>query len=415
MVDFQGAKITSDTGFLLLREIDERFGILGPIESELEDARSRIHRKHTQLQMICQRACQKAAGYEDCNDADSLRIDPALRLAIGKGGEAAAGQSRLSRLENEVLGTEAGLRALEQALMRSNDALMKRKGKRRLFVDVDSTEDAAHGKQEKVRFNGHFGTTCFHPLFAFNSDGVCLGAKLRLGNVHSADCIFDLLGPIVQRYRTRYTLFWLRGDAGFAMPELYEYCEREQVTYFIRLPANQVLNRAIESHLTRPVGWTSKNGIRVKLVDLRYQAQTWDRERRVVAKIEWHGGELFPSIGFIVTNSKLSAGKVVKVYNGRGDVENRIKERKNTLRWDKTSCHRFFANQARLPMGVLAYNLLHILRRFYLVGEEVRRSMEWLIKRLIRVGAKVAYHGRRWYVHVASAFPLSRYYQSVFG
>jgi hypothetical protein len=116
-----------------------------------------------------------------------------------------------------------------------------------------------------------------------------------------------------------------------------------------------------------------------------------------------------------VTNSKLPAGKVVKVYNGRGDVENRIKEGKNTLRWDKTSCHRFGANQARLLMGVLAYKLLHMLRQFYLIDEEVRRLMEWLIKRLIEVGAKVAYHGWRWYVHVASAFPLARYYQSVFG
>ena len=135
----------------------------------------------------------------------------------------------------------------------------------------------------------------------------------------------------------------------------------------------------------------------------------------MVAKIEWHDGELFPRIGFIVTNSKLPAGKVVKVYNGRGDVENRIKEGKNTLRWDKTSCHRFAANEARLLMGVLAYNLLHMLRQFYLIGEEVKRSMEWLIKRLIKVGAKVAYHGRKWQVHVASAFSLARHYQAVFG
>ena len=106
------------------------------------------------------------AGYEDCNDADYLRIDPALRLrlAIGKGEEAGAGQLRLSRLENEVLGTDAGLKALEDLLMRSNDTLMKRKKKQRLIVDVDSTEDPAHGKQENVAFNGHFGKNCFHPL-----------------------------------------------------------------------------------------------------------------------------------------------------------------------------------------------------------------------------------------------------------
>jgi hypothetical protein len=104
---------------------------------------------------------------------------------------------------------------------------------------------------------------------------------------------------------------------------------------------------------------------------------------------------------------------VTKVYNSQGDVENRIKEGKNTLRWDKTSCQWFESNQARLQMGVLAYNLLHMARQFYVWGEEVKRSMEWLIKRLIKVGAKVSYHPRRWYVHVASAFPLSHHYRAV--
>ncbi|MBI5569052.1 MAG: transposase [Desulfomonile tiedjei] len=161
MIDFQGAKITSDTGFLLLREIDHRFGILGPIENELENTRSWVHSTHTQLQMVRQRVYQIAAGYEDCNDADFLRIDPALWLAIGKEDKAGAGQSRLSRLENEVLGTEGGLKSLEDCLMRSNDALIRRKKNQRLIVDVDSTEDPAHGKQENVAFNGHFGKTAF--------------------------------------------------------------------------------------------------------------------------------------------------------------------------------------------------------------------------------------------------------------
>src|SRR5271157_1521394 len=237
MIDFQGAKITSDTAFLLLREIDDRFGILGPIGRELEDTRSWVHSKHSQPQMARQRIYQIAAGYEDCNDADFLRIDLALRLAIGKDNEAGAGQSRLSRLENEILGTEDGLKALENALTRSNDTLMKRKKKQRLIVDVDSTEDPAHGKQEHVAFNGHFGKNCFHPLFAFTSDGDCLRAKLRPGNVHSADGVVDFLDPIVKRYRSRFVLFWLRGDAAFADPEVYEYCEGERVTYFIRLSA----------------------------------------------------------------------------------------------------------------------------------------------------------------------------------
>ncbi|MGO9566320.1 MAG: transposase [Desulfomonilaceae bacterium] len=116
-----------------------------------------------------------------------------------------------------------------------------------------------------------------------------------------------------------------------------------------------------------------------------------------------------------MTNSKISAGQVLKVYSGRSDVENRIREGKNTLRWDQTSCRRFAADQARLLTGVLAYDLLHMLRQFYLVGEEVKRSMEWLIKRLIKVGAKVTHHGRNWYVCTATASPLTKHYQATFG
>jgi hypothetical protein len=132
-----------------------------------------------------------------------------------------------------------------------------------------------------------------------------------------------------------------------------------------------------------------------------------------VAKIEWHWDELFPRIGFVVTNSRLLASKVVKVYNGRAEIENRFKEGKNTLRRDKTSCQGFEANQARLKMGVPAYNLLHMIRQFYVRGEEVKRSMDWLIKRLIKVEARVSYHARRWYVQVASAFPLAHHYRAV--
>jgi len=413
MIDFQGAQITSDVGFLLMREMDERFKIISPMGDCLEDLRSSTHSKHSLVQMVRQRVYQIGAGYEDCNDADFLRKDPALRLALGKDHQAGAGQSRLSRLENDILGNEAGLQALEAALTRSTDTLLKRKNKKRLIIDLDSTEDPAHGKQEGVAYNGHFAKNCFHPLFCFTSEGDCLGARLRPGNVHSADGTLEFIKPLVQRYRSWFKLFWLRADAAFANPETYEYCEENRMTYFIRLPSNANLMRLLEPYLNRPVGRPPKSGIQVKVVDLQYQAKSWHRPRRVVAKIEWHPGELFPRIGFVVTNSRLPAGKVTKVYNGRGDVENRIKEGKNTLRWDKTSCQKFEANQARLKMGVLAYNLLHMIRQLYVWGEEVRRSIDWLIKRLIKVGARVSYHARRWYVHIASAFPLAHHYRAV--
>lgn len=412
-IDFAGAKITSDAGFLLMREVDQRFGIIDSGCRDLLDERSVSHKKHTYEQMIRQRIYQIAAGYEDCNDADFLRVDPALRLALDKGKQFGASQSVMSRLENDILGTSAGQDALDAMITRSTDVLLKRKNKKKLILDVDSTEDPAHGNQEFMAYNGHFGKNCFHPLFCFTSDGDGLAAKLRPGNVHSANGTLDLIKPIVIRYRKKFKLFWLRGDSAFADPDTYVFCEGNRVTYFIRLRGNAVLARMIKPYLQRPVGRPPKNGVQTKYVDLEYQAKSWDKPRRVVAKIEWHCDELFPRYYFIVTNSRLPADSVVKVYNGRGDVENRIKEGKNTLRWDKTSCHKFAANEARLKMGFLAYNLLHLIRRFYLWGEEARRSIEWIIMRLIKAGARIVYHARYWHVHIASAFPLRHHYRAV--
>ena len=155
-IDFQGAKITSDTGFLLMREMDQRFNILGGVESLIDDPRSSRHTDHSLLQHLCQRVYQVAAGYEDCNDRLAERRDPALRLALGKEHESRASQSVLSRFENNILATGNGLKALEDMISRSADTLLRRRSKRRLIIDVDSTEDPVHWNQEDTVFNGYF-------------------------------------------------------------------------------------------------------------------------------------------------------------------------------------------------------------------------------------------------------------------
>ncbi len=412
-INFQGVKISSDTGILLLREIDERFGITSAVEGMLQDSRNVSQTQHSCTDLLRQRVYQIAAGYEDCNDANELRKDPALCLALGKNNAYAASQSLLSRFENKILGNRHGLQALDGVLERSIDPLLKREGKARLILDLDSSEDPAHGRQEGVNYNGHYRKNCYHPLFCFTSSGICLAGKLREGNVHSAHGALEMLSPIVERYRKHFKQFWLRGDAAFAKPELYAYCEAKRMTYFIRLKSNNALKNLIESHLERPTGNLLKSGIEEKFIDLSYQAGSWEKPRRVVCRIAWHESELFPQIGFVVTNSRISVEKVIKLYHRRAEIENRIKEGKNTLRWDKTSCHRFESNEARLKMGLLAYNLLHLLRKFYIRGEGVRRCVEWLIRRLIKVGAKFSYHARRWQVQVSSAFPLRHHYLAV--
>lgn len=160
--------------------MDEHFDIIGPMRDCPEDRRSSVHTSHSLIQMIRQRIYQIAAGYEDCNDADHLRIDPALRLVIGSGHKIGVSQSMLSLPENEVLGNGSGLEALVAALLRSVDALLRKKDRLRLIIDVDSTEDSAHGSQENSAYDGHFGVSCFHPLFASTSGGTYIRQKPRL-------------------------------------------------------------------------------------------------------------------------------------------------------------------------------------------------------------------------------------------
>ena len=183
---------------------------------------------------------------------------------------------------------------------------------------------------------------------------------LRPGNVHSAHNWREVLDPIVARYGRTGGRRYFRADAAFAKPEVYEYLEERRVLYAIRLPSNEVLQWEIAPLLRRPVGRPPKKPI-IWYDDFWYQAGSWDRPRRVIAKVEWHQGELFPRVGFIVTNMSAGPEGVVHFYNGRGTAEQWIKEGKYALNWTRLSCHRFVASQVRLALFILAYNLGNLL------------------------------------------------------
>jgi len=201
------------------------------------------------------------------------------------------------------------------------------------------------------------------------------------------------LDPIVKRYKNKKARKYFRGDAAFAKPEIYEYLEEKGFLYAIRLPANDVLQERISFLLTRPVGRPPKKPI-VWHYDFMYQAASWDRPRRVVAKIEWHEGELFPRVGFVVTNMSARDEGVVHFYNGRGTAEQWIKEGKYALNWTRLSCKRFVSNQVRLALFVLAYNLGNFLRRLALPSKIKQWSLRSLLVKLIKIGAKVVRSGR---------------------
>jgi hypothetical protein len=216
---------------------------------------------------------------------------------------------------------------------------------------------------------------------------------LRPGNVHSADGWRALLEPVVARYRGIVKHLYFRGDAAFANPEVYELLEAEGASYTIRLPANPVLQKKIGHLLKRPVG-RPPHEVRRYYAGFRYQAQSWSKPRHVVAKVEWHPGELYPSVGFIVTNLARSAEGIVAFYNRRGTCEQYIKEGKNAIKWTRLSCRTFAANAVRLQLHALAYNLGNFMRTLAMPKTVERWSMTSLREKLIKIGAKVVSHGR---------------------
>jgi DDE family transposase len=294
-LEFHGATVTSDAGLLAFRELDDGLGLTAMAAQVLADPRTGRNGRHSLIAQLRQSVFGRLAGYEDVNDADRLGRDPAMRWIVGGRAvtEQAASTSQMGRFETSAMTEERNLTALADLSGHWIDRVQPRRARTALVLDIDSSVSPTYGAQEGTAYNGHFACTCYHPLFVFNQDGDLERCALRPGNVHSAHGWRDVLDPVVARYRGQALRRLLRGDAAFALPDVYEYLEAEGFQYAIRLPANQVLQAQIAHLLTRPVG-RPPHYVRRFYASFRYQAQSWSRARRVVAKVEWHPGELYP-------------------------------------------------------------------------------------------------------------------------
>jgi hypothetical protein len=394
-LEFHGARITSDAGLLPFRELDEAFRLTEAASVMFSDSRRGKNTQHTLLAMSRQAVYGRLAGYEDVDDAERLRVDPAMRRVVGgrANEKEAASTSEMSRFETEWLSSRENLAALMNLSGTLVDSVQECATLREVILDMDSSESPTHGHQQGSAYNGYFGCACYHPLFVFNRYGDLERAMLRRGNHNSAKFWRRVLLPVIERYRNRDIPKYFRGDAAFAIPALYRLLEEEGFQYAIRIPANNVLTNRIGHLLTRPVGRPSYKP-KVFYESFSYQAQGWDHPRRVVAKVEWHADELVPRIGFIVTNMMGGPWKVVKFYNGRGTAEQWIKEGKYAVKWTRLSCRNFRDNQVRLQLFALAYNLGNFLRRLALPRSVQHWSLTTLRKKLIKIGAKVVRHAR---------------------
>jgi len=394
-LEFHGSKITSDAGLLAYRELDDALGLTKITGVLFQDNRTGKNGWHGMTGQFRQSVFGRVGGYEDVNDAERLGRDPAMRRIVG--GKAverqAASASQMGRFETKLLASDVNVEVLADMSGAWINRVHDRRPPKMIILDLDSSVSPTHGEQEGKAYNGHFGCTCYHPLFLFNQFGDLERCSLRPGNVHSAHGWREVLEPVVARYRERNIRRYFRGDAAFALPDLYEFLEADNYKYVIRLKANKVLQECIDHLLTRPVG-RPPNHVRRYYASFSYQAKSWNKKRRVVAKVEWHPGELYPRVGFIVTNLTRPAQRVVAFYNHRGTAEQYIKEGKNAIKWTRLSCRKFRNNEVRLQLHALAYNLANFMRTLALPEEVEHWSLTTLREKLVKIGAKVVRHGR---------------------
>src|SRR6266568_309265 len=377
------------------RAIARSLGIARSTVAVTLDRLAAAELRHRLAGLLRQSVFGRLAGYEDVNDADRLCRDPAMRWVVGDRAIAgfAASASQMGRFETKWLCRAENLAALADLPGQWIDKVHQRRSPKTIVLDMDSSESPTYGEQEGSAYNGHFGCTCYHPLFVFNQLGDLERCALRSGNVHSAADWRAVLEPVVARYRGTVKRRYFRGDAAFANPEIYEFLEAEGYGYAIRLPTNRGVQEKIGYLLSRPVG-RPRLEVRRYYASFAYQAGSWKKPRRVVAKVEWHPGELCPRVGFIVTNLARPAERIVAFYNHRGTCEQYIKEGKGAVKWPRLSCRSFAANAVRLQLLALAYSLGNFMRTLAMPKTAEPWSLTSLREKLIKIGAKVVNHGR---------------------
>jgi hypothetical protein len=246
-LEFHGASVTSDAGLLAFRELDDALGLTTMAADSLSDPCTGMNSRHSLIAQIRQSVFGRLAGYEDVNDADRLGRDPAMRWVVG--GRAvwneAASTSQMGRFETVAMTSPKNLAALADLSGWWIDRAQAQRSRATLVLDMDSSVSPTYGEQEGTAYNGHFECTCYHPIFVFNGDGDLERCALRPGNVHSAHEWREVLEPVVARYRGRVKRRLFRGDAAFALPDLYEFLEADGFGYAIRLPANGLLQERI--------------------------------------------------------------------------------------------------------------------------------------------------------------------------
>jgi len=414
-IESNGTFITSNAGVLLASRIEKRLELSRRFSQVLSDERDAALVKHTYENQMRQRLLQIVCGYEDCNDATELRHEPALQTAMGRvaGREEStlASQPTLSRFEQR--GGREVLRMSEVLVDLWIDQLLRRgpQAWKNIVLEFDSTDDPTHGHQQLTMFHGYYDQTMYHPLLVFDGEGWPVAVVLRPGRASSSEGAASILLRIFRRIVDRLpkqARITFRGDAGFGSPDMYELCEALGIRYVI----GQVTHAGYKAMTTDALEEANRHfettGTKKRVFrEFAYQAQTWDRRRRVIGKAE-RGAE-GENLRFIVTNiDDLDPEACYDYYSERGQSENFIKDLKNAMFADRLSCSDFMPNQFRLLIHTVAYIVMLELRREMAGTALEKAQMDTLRLKLLKIGACIVVTARRIWVQL-SEFDPSRH------
>jgi len=405
-IDFDGGDITSDGGGLLLRQADKKLGLTRAIVSLLKDPRRKKSCDHHLLHLLRQRIYGLALGYEDVNDHNSLRDDPAFQTFVERDSRLAHA-STLCRFEN---------RADRQTAWSMATVLVDQfiasftKPPEEVVLDFDATDDPVHGEQEGRFFHGYYNHYCFLPLYVFCGTQL-LVSYLRPSKIDPAQHAWAILALLVKRFRRKWpqVKIIIRGDSGFCRWKMFRWCDRHNVGYIIGLAKNDRINTEASALIEQARKQFEHTGTKQRLfTSVSYGAKSWDRSRTIIVKAEHTA--LGSNPRYVATNLEGDPQNLYdKVYCARGDMENRIKEQQLDLFADRTSCHKWWANQFRLLLSSCAYTLIEAIRRLCLTGTELANAYCHTIRlKLLRIGACVLRNTRRVQFHFATAYPYKQ-------
>ena len=427
-VTFDQPDSSSDGGAVLLKAVDNNLTLTERLNNCICDPRQPGKVIHHNLDLLRQRIYGIASGYPDCNDADSLANDPIQKLLLDRDpieGQNLGSQPTLSRFENSVDSKDLFCMAESLADVVVEHHANRLEGRaRRITIDLDPTEDPTHGAQQLSFFNGHYNSFCYLPMIGtlqFNeeSEKYLFAAVLRPGNAHCSRGAIGILSRIIARLRAAFPKVRIRVrlDGGFSTPAILDYLENERVEYLVGFAGNPALEAQIDPLMRAVRVLSSVSGHTATLfTDIRYQTRAWEKPRRMVVKAEvvrYPGRVARDNARYVVTNITLKPERVYKIYRGRGDVENKIKELHHGLAIDRTSCSDFKPNQFRLLLTAAAYVLMQEIRRNAAGTVLQNAQISTMRERLLKLGAVVKRSIRRIVIHLPLSCPWIQSWRSI--